>query len=68
MQGKISAEDIKRISKELGEHFTDAEIQLMIEGADQDRKFKPSLLSVDLFSVTHSTLFASLTCFIHNGQ
>ncbi|PKI50139.1 hypothetical protein CRG98_029463 [Punica granatum] len=35
--GKISAVDIKRISKELGESFTDREIQEMIEEADLDR-------------------------------
>lgn len=38
MQGKISAADIKRIAKELGERFTDGEIQDMIEEADRDRK------------------------------
>ncbi|XP_010070343.2 caltractin [Eucalyptus grandis] len=35
--GKISFEDIRRISKELGEHFTDRDIQEMIGEADQDR-------------------------------
>ncbi|KAL6961490.1 putative calcium-binding protein cml13, partial [Sarracenia purpurea var. burkii] len=35
--GKISATDIKQIAKELGENFTDREIQEMIEHADNDR-------------------------------
>lgn len=39
MQGKISVSDIKRIAKELGEKFTDREIQEMVEEADRDRKF-----------------------------
>ncbi|XP_056176286.1 caltractin [Syzygium oleosum] len=34
--GKISFQDIKRISKELGEQFTDREIEEMIEEADRD--------------------------------
>ncbi|GAB2218572.1 hypothetical protein Droror1_Dr00001799 [Drosera rotundifolia] len=34
--GKISASDIQRIAMELGENFTDAEVQEMIEEADQD--------------------------------
>ncbi|KAL2968942.1 hypothetical protein AAZX31_15G053500 [Glycine max] len=34
--GKISALDIKRIAKELGQNFTDREIQEMVEEADQD--------------------------------
>ncbi|GMI94089.1 centrin2, CALMODULIN20, CENTRIN 1 [Hibiscus trionum] len=34
--GKISAEDVKRIAKELGEHFSDKDIQDMIEEADRD--------------------------------
>lgn len=38
IQGKISVEDIKRIAKELGEHFSDKEIHDMIEEADRDRK------------------------------
>lgn len=38
MQGKISFADIQRIADELGERFTDREIQEMIEAADQDRK------------------------------
>ncbi|CAA2953555.1 EF hand calcium-binding family [Olea europaea subsp. europaea] len=37
--GKISAADIKRAAKELGESFTDREIQDMIDEADQDRKY-----------------------------
>ncbi|RDX71491.1 putative calcium-binding protein CML20, partial [Mucuna pruriens] len=36
--GKISASDIKRIAKELGENFTDREIQEMVDEADQDSK------------------------------
>lgn len=39
MQGKISAADIQRIAKELGENFTEKEIQDMIDEADRDRKF-----------------------------
>jgi calcium-binding protein CML len=38
LQGKISATDIKRIAKELGENFTDREIQEMVDEADQNRK------------------------------
>ncbi|KAI3667275.1 hypothetical protein L6452_42325 [Arctium lappa] len=34
--GKISVDDIKHIAKELGEHFTDAEIHEMVEEADRD--------------------------------
>ncbi|XP_028108838.1 caltractin-like isoform X1 [Camellia sinensis] len=34
--GTISATDIQRIAKELGESFTDKEIQEMIEEADRD--------------------------------
>ncbi|KAE9451449.1 hypothetical protein C3L33_16658, partial [Rhododendron williamsianum] len=36
-EGKISAPDIQRIAKELGENFTDKDIQEMIEEADRDR-------------------------------
>ncbi|XLR22240.1 hypothetical protein S83_050140 [Arachis hypogaea] len=36
VQGKISVSDIKRIAKELGERFTDREIQDMVEAADID--------------------------------
>ncbi|WVY94291.1 hypothetical protein V8G54_033379, partial [Vigna mungo] len=36
--GKISASDIKRIAKELGQNFTDREIQEMVDEADQDSK------------------------------
>lgn len=43
-QGKISFQDIKRISKELGEQFTDKEIEEMIEEADRDRKFNASIV------------------------
>lgn len=39
MQGKISATDIQKIAKELGENFTAREIQEMIEAADRDCKF-----------------------------
>lgn len=39
MQGKISAEDIKRIAAELGEGFNDRDIQEMIDEADRDRKY-----------------------------
>ncbi|KAI3830219.1 hypothetical protein L1987_04353 [Smallanthus sonchifolius] len=35
-EGKISIPDIKNIAKELGVHFTDAEIQSMVEEADRD--------------------------------
>ncbi|KAL9234993.1 hypothetical protein vseg_009799 [Gypsophila vaccaria] len=35
--GKISAADIQRIAKDLGESFTDREIQEMIDEADRDR-------------------------------
>lgn len=38
MQGKISVEDIKRIAKDLGENFTEREINEMVEEADKDRK------------------------------
>lgn len=38
MQGKISIADIQRISRELGENFTEKEIQEMVEEADRDRK------------------------------
>lgn len=37
-QGKISTADIQRIAKELGENFTEKEIQDMIDEADRDRK------------------------------
>ncbi|KAA0045817.1 putative calcium-binding protein CML20 [Cucumis melo var. makuwa] len=36
--GKISGNDIKRIAKELGEVFTDKDIQEMIDEADRDRE------------------------------
>ncbi|WZZ23615.1 hypothetical protein YC2023_007016 [Brassica napus] len=36
--GKISPHDIKQIAKELGENFTDNEIEEMIEEADRDSK------------------------------
>ncbi|WJX82362.1 putative calcium-binding protein cml13 [Trifolium repens] len=41
--GKISAADIKRIAKELGQNFTDKEIQEMVDEADQnnDREVDP---------------------------
>ncbi|RYQ80599.1 hypothetical protein Ahy_Scaffold1g106904 isoform B [Arachis hypogaea] len=48
VQGKISVSDIKRIAKELGERFTDREIQDMVEAADIDGKliiFCPNLCS-----------------------
>ncbi|KAL2520632.1 putative calcium-binding protein CML20 [Forsythia ovata] len=35
--GKISAADIQRIAKELGEPFSNREIQDMIDEADRDR-------------------------------
>lgn len=38
IQGKISASDIQRIAKELGEKFSEREIQNMIDEADRDRK------------------------------
>ncbi|CAH9058426.1 unnamed protein product [Cuscuta epithymum] len=34
--GKISAADIKKVSRDLGENLSDAEIKVMIEGADRD--------------------------------
>ncbi|XP_022863315.1 caltractin-like isoform X2 [Olea europaea var. sylvestris] len=37
--GKISAADIQRMAKELGERFSDREIQEMINEADQDLTF-----------------------------
>ncbi|KAJ0515393.1 putative EF-hand domain-containing protein [Helianthus annuus] len=37
--GNISVADIKNIAKELGECFTDAEINEMVEEADRDREF-----------------------------
>ncbi|KAG2329442.1 hypothetical protein Bca52824_000622 [Brassica carinata] len=37
--GKISADDIKRMAKDLGENFTDAEIREMVEEADRDLSF-----------------------------
>ncbi|CAJ1963437.1 unnamed protein product [Sphenostylis stenocarpa] len=42
-RGKISASDIKRIGKELGQNFTDREIQEMVDEADQanDREVSP---------------------------
>lgn len=46
-QGKISPDDIKRMAKDLGENFTDAEIREMVEEADRDRKF-PNLFSLSL--------------------
>ncbi|CAN1814640.1 Red chlorophyll catabolite reductase, chloroplastic [Linum perenne] len=36
IQGKISMDDIKKIAKELGESFTDREIQEMVDEADRD--------------------------------
>lgn len=42
--GKISAADIQRISKELGENFTERDIQEMVDEADRDRKFYCLLL------------------------
>lgn len=42
LQGKISADDIKRMAKDLGENFTDAEIREMVEEADRDRKLLPT--------------------------
>ncbi|GJT47803.1 AMP-dependent synthetase/ligase [Tanacetum coccineum] len=36
VMGKISISDIKNIAKELGVHFTDAEIHAMVEEADRD--------------------------------
>ncbi|KAH7566576.1 hypothetical protein JRO89_XS08G0191900 [Xanthoceras sorbifolium] len=47
--GKISVEDIKRIAKELGEHFTDREIHDMIDEADRDRKLT-SILWLSAYS------------------
>lgn len=44
MQGKISVADIKNHAKELGEDFTDREIQEMIDEADQDRKLFTSYI------------------------
>ncbi|KAL1223958.1 putative calcium-binding protein CML20 [Cardamine amara subsp. amara] len=38
--GKISADDIKRMAKDLSENFTDAEIREMVEEADRDHKIK----------------------------
>lgn len=43
----ISAADIQRIAKELGESFTDKEIQEMIEEADRDRKFPACIFFFD---------------------
>ncbi|KAG7035213.1 putative calcium-binding protein CML20, partial [Cucurbita argyrosperma subsp. argyrosperma] len=48
--GKISGDDIKRIAKELGEAFTDKDIQDMIEEADRDRK-SPLFLNTFSFEV-----------------
>ncbi|KAF7809825.1 putative calcium-binding protein CML20 [Senna tora] len=36
MQGKISVSDIRNIAKELGESFTDVEIEDMVDEADRD--------------------------------
>ncbi|KAL0332883.1 UNVERIFIED_CONTAM: putative calcium-binding protein CML13 [Sesamum calycinum] len=36
-EGKISAADVQRIARELGENFTEKEIQGMIDEADRDR-------------------------------
>lgn len=44
MQGKISAADIQRISKDLGERFTDRDIQEMVEEADRDREFSSNII------------------------
>ncbi|KAL0726210.1 hypothetical protein Bca4012_022303 [Brassica carinata] len=42
-EGKISPHDIKQIAKELGENFTDNEIEEMIEEADRDKDGEVSL-------------------------
>lgn len=53
MQGKISFADIQRIVKELGENFSEKEIQDMIEEADRDRKFTLwSIFLITMFSTT----------------
>jgi calcium-binding protein CML len=44
LQGKISAADIKRIAKELGQNFTDKEIQEMVDEADQNSKLPHTVL------------------------
>ena len=48
MQGKISASDIQRIAKELGEGFTDRDIQEMVEEADRDGEFSSNTISMPL--------------------
>ncbi|KAK3019126.1 hypothetical protein RJ639_004118 [Escallonia herrerae] len=52
--GKISAADIQRISKELGESFSIREIQEMVEEADRDREF--SILVIALASYSHTII------------
>lgn len=42
MQGKISAADIKRIARELGQKFSDREIQEMVDEADRNSKLSQS--------------------------
>ena len=35
--GKIALKDLKRVAKELGERYSDEELQAMIDEADRDR-------------------------------
>ena len=35
--GKIMLKDLKRVAKELGERYSDEELQAMIDEADKDR-------------------------------
>ncbi|KAK3004244.1 hypothetical protein RJ639_018979, partial [Escallonia herrerae] len=50
--GKISAADIQRISKELGESFSIREIQEMVEEADRDREFSILVIALALYNHT----------------
>ncbi|XP_060970449.1 probable calcium-binding protein CML20 isoform X1 [Cannabis sativa] len=56
--GKISAMDIKLIAKDLGENFTEDEIDDMIEEADRDRESA----YVQTFCISFAAYISPLTC------
>ena len=58
----MSATDIQRIAKELGESFTDKEIQEMIEEADRDRKF------ASFYYDLHYSLYCVLQVFVWTSR
>lgn len=59
-QGKISASDIKRIAKELGQNFTDREIQEMVDEADQNSKWQQSYSILAKFLISQQNFYFSV--------